>query len=305
MRLPFCFLSALLLVSFSFHACSKSGSEKAIIQKPNPYWYQSKAEVNGYTLKEQRYGVMRDGYVVLIFVTEDFLTSKNVKNESYVDKSSVPVFKCNMKKHFVTGMYDYTLMSSVFSPANAPLDHPYKVSSSNLDWCGHEWLQVNRKGNNLELEQFSYFEKEADRKLSLTSCLQEDELFNLIRLCPNQIPTGLQKMLPSTQYLMIQHWPIEAVDVDIKNMEYKGSDFSIDNTKCLQVLMPSLNRELNIVYENNPPYKILGWTDNFPNKEGDIMKSIAKLKESMLEDYWNKNGKAYESLRIVLGVKEE
>ncbi|MDP7238046.1 MAG: hypothetical protein QGI34_15090, partial [Candidatus Latescibacteria bacterium] len=36
------------------------------------YWYQGKAEITSYTLKQARYGEIHDGHVVLIFVTEDF-----------------------------------------------------------------------------------------------------------------------------------------------------------------------------------------------------------------------------------------
>ena len=43
------------------------------------YWYQGKAEVASYKLEQARYGEMRDGHAVLVFVTEDFSKSKQVK----------------------------------------------------------------------------------------------------------------------------------------------------------------------------------------------------------------------------------
>ena len=43
------------------------------------HWGDGKAELNGYALKQPRYGALRDGTAVLVFVTEDFSDSLRVK----------------------------------------------------------------------------------------------------------------------------------------------------------------------------------------------------------------------------------
>ena len=43
------------------------------------YWYGGKAELNSYDLKQSRYGQIRNGEAVMVFVTEDFSKSKQVK----------------------------------------------------------------------------------------------------------------------------------------------------------------------------------------------------------------------------------
>ena len=70
------------------------------------YWYQGEAELNRYDLKQFRYGEMRGGDAVLIFVTEDFLTDKQVKYE-YGPKpeSAATVLKMNATRKFITGIY--------------------------------------------------------------------------------------------------------------------------------------------------------------------------------------------------------
>ncbi|MBK6893010.1 MAG: hypothetical protein IPH00_07720 [Flavobacteriales bacterium] len=45
----------------------------------NTYWHQGKAELSHYALTQARYGELRDGNAVLVFVTEDVLDSAQVK----------------------------------------------------------------------------------------------------------------------------------------------------------------------------------------------------------------------------------
>ena len=53
----------------------------------NNYWSQGKAEVNVYEVSQNRYQENHSGQLVSVFVTEDFLTDKQVKNEHYVNES--------------------------------------------------------------------------------------------------------------------------------------------------------------------------------------------------------------------------
>jgi Holliday junction DNA helicase RuvB len=45
------------------------------------HWGDGKAELGGYSLKQPRYGTLRSGTAVLVFVTEDFLETLRVKVE--------------------------------------------------------------------------------------------------------------------------------------------------------------------------------------------------------------------------------
>ena len=51
--------------------------------KPNQqfkdYWYAGKAEITSYKLEQSRYGELRDGKAVLVYVTEPFLPKAQVK----------------------------------------------------------------------------------------------------------------------------------------------------------------------------------------------------------------------------------
>ena len=69
------------------------------------YWYQGKAELTRYNLEQARYGEIHKGESVLIFVTEPFLTDKQVKQERPQSGPAVSVLKLNLTKKFFTGIY--------------------------------------------------------------------------------------------------------------------------------------------------------------------------------------------------------
>ena len=57
------------------------------------YWSQGKAEVNVYEVSQNRYQENHSGQLVSVFVTEDFLTDKQVKNERYINVNSTWILK--------------------------------------------------------------------------------------------------------------------------------------------------------------------------------------------------------------------
>ena len=100
------------------------------------YWSQGKAEVNVYNVSQNRYQENHSGQLVSVFVTEDFLTDKQVKNERYVNKNSTWILKNIQIKKFTTGVYDYSLFNSVFTPIDrTKFPKTLKVSASSQEWC--------------------------------------------------------------------------------------------------------------------------------------------------------------------------
>ena len=74
------------------------------------YWYQGKAELTRYELRQARYGEIHSGEAVLIFVTEPFLPDRQVKLERADPSKGVTVLKLNAVRKFFTGIYPYSLM---------------------------------------------------------------------------------------------------------------------------------------------------------------------------------------------------
>jgi len=129
----------------------------------NDYWYQGQAEISSYQLEQARYGEMRSGHAVLVFVTEDFSAKKQVKLDRPQENAAdaVKVMKLNLTKKFNTGVYPYSMMQSVFTPVNRKQSpHSLKVTTSSQEWCGHTFQELNLEKNNYLSTLSSYFESE-------------------------------------------------------------------------------------------------------------------------------------------------
>ena len=96
-------LGALLLVICS---CNSTGRKAIDEEQFASRWYQGKAEINVFELKQIRYGEEREGKAVMIFVTEDFSKRKQVKldDPTGAGEGVVKVMKLNMTRDFVTGV---------------------------------------------------------------------------------------------------------------------------------------------------------------------------------------------------------
>lgn len=147
-------------------------NEKIAIEMPKgplskefkDYWYAGDAEITSYKLEQARYGEIREGSSVLIYVTEHFVSDKQVKADKS-DPSNIPVLKLNSVKKYLTGIYPYSIMSSSFYPVNDN-NHALKLTFSAQEWCGQVFAQLNNR-EKFELKSFSYFESEGDKDVKL------------------------------------------------------------------------------------------------------------------------------------------
>jgi hypothetical protein len=261
----------------------------------NAYWYAGKAEISSYTYQINRYDEARTGYAVLVFVTEPFSKSKQVKLD-YPDRTSddnISVLKLNTLQRFETGIYDYSMMTSLFTPVDLKAyPHSLKWNTSVQDWCGQVFSQLNwRGGNKYSTEQYSYFEMEGDKAPTTEGVLLEDELFTRLRINPASLPTEKVKVIPNLTYTRIRHKPIDGLAAQIS-----FKDMGNGTKTCL--LNYETKRRLEILFEANFPYKILG----FVEFEGDKEMSRASLKKTILSDYWAKHDNKHAYLRDELGL---
>ncbi|MFC3415094.1 hypothetical protein [Algoriphagus hitonicola] len=259
------------------------------------YWYKGLAEINVFDLTQMRYGEERRGNAVMIFVTEDFSRRKQVKldDPGGAGADARKVMKLNMTRDFVTGVYPYHTMLSVFTPVNDEVNS-FKLTASVTEWCGQAFTQMNWRNSGYLVQMFSYFESEGDQELKIDA-KPEDELFNLIRLNPDLIPTGDVRLIPSLIYQRFSHTPLKAERAEISIEQ--GSE----NTKELIVEYPSLKRTLTVRFKQFFPYEILSWEEvqTKPNGDQEITKAVRKKLE--LLDYWEKNESVFEPLRKDLG----
>jgi len=244
-------------------------------QEFKKHWFDGKAEISSYELTQSRYGEQRSGKAVLIYVTEDFLVKEQVKANSKSDKS-ILVLKSNRTKSFLTGIYPYSIMSSSFNSLSKK-HSMLKSSASIQEWCGQSYLQINQKEEKLNILSHSYFEGEADQIIEIDDTFSEDAIWNIIRLNPNNLPTGKFLTLPSLELLRLNHIPIEK---QVAEGELTDNSYSYE--------IKSIGRKLTIFFSSEFPYTVEGWEEKYEGK-GEKYHSKAKRIHTERRAYWQEN----------------
>lgn len=275
------------------------------------YWFSGKAELNTYRLDQAQYGAARTGEAVLVFVTEDFRTDKQVKSESDESRSTaIPVLKTNYIRRFVTGVYDYSLFTSVFTPIDNPkFPNTLKITTSGQEWCGQSYVQVSYKNNGYAVSGRSYFEQEATEDYAIGKAMLEDELWNRIRLNPDKLPTGDIHLIPGTQAARLRHKRLESLAATATLDSAQGIAWTrtyapavaVGPCKAYMVDYKEDGRTLTVIFESAFPHRIAGWEDTYKTKD-KLLTSRAILQKSLQSDYWNHNTPADSTLRRELGL---
>ncbi len=278
-------------------AAAKPGLFAAAGDKLDKYWYQGQGELNVYDLQQNRYQGIHPGQVLLIFVTEDFLADQQVKNDNYKQPNSTPILKLNAISRFTTGLYDYSLMTSVFTPVkNSGFGHTLKLTHTAQDWCGQAFSQINFREGQYRHQLRSYFENEADQENTIPAALLEDEILNRIRMNWQALPQGNLAVVPSMNFLRLRHKAFKAYPATLALADYSGTDFQGEKLKVYTVRYPELERQLDIVFHAEPPYLIEGWKDTYPSAfDNQVRSTIAKRTSTVLEEYWSQNANTPEN----------
>ena len=279
-------------------ACSLTGSADEF----GDYWYQGQAEITSYDLEQARYGEVHDGHAVLIFVTEDFSESKHVKLDKAGGSDAVTVLKLNATRKFNTGIYPYSMMTSVFTPVSADrYPSTLKVNTSSQEWCGHTFTQLNLDDDGYRAKLYSYFERESDRDIHLENVILEDELWNRIRLSPAALPTGELHIIPGTIFQRLSHnaWGAHTA----------SAIFTADPTdpalQVYQLTYADIRRTLTIRFRKTFPHEIESWTERARGRGPDAPELVTRAtrKKRIQLDYWRRHDVADSHYREQLGLK--
>lgn len=289
-------LTVFLLISFFIFSCSSSGREGVEEDQFSKYWYQGKAEINVFDLQQSRYGQIRPGKAVMIFVTEDFSKSKQVKLDNPEDRPSdaQKVLKLNMTREFITGVYPYHTMLSVFTPVYDEVWSP-KLTGSVTEWCGQSFTQLNFKSGKYNTKQFSYFESDGDVEAKIAAAAEE-EIFNLIRLNPNLVEMGNRILIPSLLFQRFAHIPLKAESATVSKREV-GS-----NQAEIEVAYSEIGRKLIVRFNQFFPYEIVAFQEVWTKADGKQEVTTATRTNMQLLPYWQQNERVFEPLRKDLGL---
>jgi hypothetical protein len=295
-----------LLATFSVVESQELSGSLAVVDSEEfkAYWYDGKAEITSYKLEQARYGELHEGYAVLVFVTEDFSKSKQVKldNPQNANGDDVKVLKLNRIKKFDTGIYRYSLTDSVFTPIYiGEYPNTLKVTSSSQEWCGNTFTQLNLDDNGYEVRSFSYFESQGDTKFNLQQEILEDELWVRIRLAPESLPVGRIKIIPATMASRLTHKELK-VEIAEASLVENSKDSNLMDYK---LVYDDSGRAMEITFSKKFPYEILSWEETYKSGFGNNAKTLttkATKNKMLITDYWNKNKTVDHELRKKLGL---
>ncbi|MEO5989704.1 MAG: hypothetical protein ABIU54_12930 [Candidatus Eisenbacteria bacterium] len=273
-------------------------------------WGDGRAEMAGYDFETPRYGSVRKGVAVTIFVTESFSNTLRVKADpgKHPKSDEYPVMKLNLVQDFATGVYDYNLMTSAFTavtPVNGrPAGAPTKVSFSAQEWCGHAFSQLLFDANAARFTAHSYFDGEADQSSTLPIPLEavsEDALLVWARgLAYPVVKPGESVSVPLVRSLResrLLHKPQAVAKANFARVLAPQSVTVPAGTFACAVSTVSVEggRQWTFFTETAAPGRIVKWSCS----DGEL----AQLIGSDRLPYWKLNGPGGEAALAKLGLR--
>ena len=269
------------------------------------YWYTQGAEISRYELTQARYGELHKGHAILLYVTEKLRSDTQVKADD-PSEADLPVLKLNAQRKFYTGIYPYSVMTSVFSPVAAEAcAEPVKITTSAQEWCGQVYLQMNLRDDTYAVTAHSYFEQEGDQSFTVPRTYSEDGLFNLVRIAPDQLPTGTFDLIPDTLHSRLMHQPLKANVATGSLGEEQGLSLEGNPLASYTLQIPHQQRTLKIVFARDFPHRIERWEDTYPSLPfaGDkLLTTTAVRTHTIMNEYWNHNANGDRALLDQLGL---
>ncbi len=272
-----------------------------------PWWGDGKGELSSYKVTVSRYGELREGFAVLVFVTEDISRTTRIKVESdaIAQADRVPVLKLNHVVKFTTGIYDYSLITSTFSAVTPELGHapfqPLKISFSAQEWCGHVFQLLLPQREQVELTLHSYFQSEGDQKRNLAlpaNAAFEDNLLIWIRELQGEVlPAGQRRelqILPSAWALRAAHQKVEFQSGWIMKEEGETLKLAQGNMASWRWTWQAGARQEKYWVEKAYPHRILQWSSSTGGK--------GEIKKTLRVPYWSLHGNDDLHNREELGI---
>lgn len=269
-------------------------------------WYDGQAEVNGYRWRGTRYGELRSGEAVAIFVTEPMGAESHVKLDRPEEHrgEALTVLKLNLVRDFQTGLYDYATMVSAWVDVRDM--RAVKLTFSSAEWCGHvfESLDVTPKGVALDLD--SYFQGESTRATlaARPDGIHGDQLLIWLRgLRGRAVAPGEARTLP---YLAdaferrLRHQPASWGELTVTRAAEATSTTVPAGTfdAMVYALAASDGRTGRVTIEDAYPHRLLGWEW----ERGAELLDSAELTGSRRMKYWELHAEGQEALRKELGL---
>jgi hypothetical protein len=264
------------------------------------HWGDGQAEIATYTGEVARYGQPRPAEMTLIYVTEPHDVRTWIKTPSAPNKWEQNVLKLNRILKFQTGIYPYSVMTSIFSPVrkwDRPRFQPAKISLTAQEWCGHVFHGVWAGTDRYLSEIHSYFADEGDdRALVETSStpLFEDGLWIQLRELDGAFNDGESwsgKLVPALWQTRKRHVAPKPVDARITR-----DTTTYDGREVNRFTLRYDDHEVVFDIATDPPHHLIHYRRN----QGTEL----TLHEVERLPYWQLNRPEDSSYRKRLGLEE-
>jgi hypothetical protein len=304
-KIFFCVVVVLLLAAASSSPVAPPQAFDAAFWKQ---WGDGQAELSGYDLAFPRYGQLRHGVAVAIFVSETFSNTRRVKADpgKHPASDQFPVMKLNLVEDFQTGIYDYNLMTSVFvalAPVNGrPAGAPAKISFASQEWCGNAFQQLLFDARAIRATSHSYFDGEADQQGELAyppDGVTEDELLLWARgQAGPRLEPGERRTVPLLTSLAtsrLLHVPLVwkqaalARSARPQQISVPAGQFTVD---LWTASVPGVERTIYV--EAAAPHRIIRW-ETSTGEHAELL-GLARMK------YWEMNREGFETALKKLGL---
>lgn len=265
------------------------------------HWGDGKAELSSYEGEMRRYGELRDAETVLIYVTEPHDRRDWIKENDAPEEHEVNVMKLNHVLTFQTGIYPYSIMTSVFSPVDdwgRARFQPAKIVLSSQEWCGNVWHGVWPGPDRFYSEIRSYFDSEGESSSIVEASeetLYQDGLLIQLRELDGEFNGGEDwkgKIVPSLWANRKAHTDLEPVSATIER-----KDAELDGTKVTRFVLEYGDTTITYDIEKADPHRVLRWK----HSNG----SHFRLQKTKRLPYWRLNNPGGKKHRKQIGLDED
>ncbi len=258
-------------------------------------WGDGNAEMIGYEAITPRYGHLRSAEVALVYVTEPFSRRTLIKDDDAQGAERMDVVKVNISEKFLTGVYPYSVLTSVFCPTDRygrERFSPAKITLSAQEWCGHVYLGVWPDERAYALRGMSYFASEGDvdqRVECAANALYEDALMVQLRELDGAFNEGREwegALVPSLWRNRRSHRPLAPEQGRIRRTDLDA------NTTRFVLEAGSFSKQFDV--EKSGDKRIVAWQSS----DG----ARARILRSTRMPYWSLHNPGDEARRADFGL---
>lgn len=226
-------------------------------------WSDGRAEMSSYRATVNRYGELRPAELVLVYVTEPMNRRTWIKDDDARGADRVDVLKLNVSLKFQTGVYPYSVLTSVFAPVDRWRAEPFapvKVTLTVQEWCGHVFHGLWPGDDRYVSQVFSYFASEGEGREEVPTApgaLYEDALLIQLRELDGPFANGGDwrgSLVPSLWAARRAHRPLRPVDASVTRARATLDGAAVHR---FEVRYADVTRTVDV--EAAEPHRVLGW----------------------------------------------